>query len=299
MAEHATDLLNQFSDAVAARTAAAAPLVVGIDAGRGRWRSAVLWRGDVVIASEQVLPKLDEAELHFSDGQRVKARLAGRDPGTNIAAFRLPSPLSATLPQPGEPKLGSLVLALSADGRGGAAIRFGIVRSLGPAWHSRAGGRIDSRIALDLTLARNAEGGPVIDAAGRRLGMSTAGPGGRAIVIPAATIERVLEPLLAHGRIDRGWLGVALQQVALPEGVAAGQGRGLMVMRIAPDSPAAAAGVIVGDILVAVDGAVTAHPGAIARRFGPESIGKPVELRLIRTGAPQVLTATVTARPAA
>jgi S1-C subfamily serine protease len=174
------------------------------------------------------------------------------------------------------------------------------VRGLGPAWHSRAGGRIDRRISLDFLVSRGAEGGPVLDAAGHLLGMSTAGPGGRALVIPAATIERVLDPLLATGRIERGWLGLALHPVALPDAAkpTSGQERGLMVMQVAPEGPAGKAGVLAGDILIAVDGAPAAHPGAIARQFGPESIGRQVELRLIRSGAPRTLTATITARPA-
>src|SRR5205823_181024 len=119
------------------------------------------------------------------------------------------------------------------------------------AWHSFAGGQIDRRIALDLRIVHAEEGGPVLDAAGQLLGMSTGGPGGRALVIPTATIDRVLDPLLAAGHIDRGWLGVALHPVALPD-MATTQGspdRGLMVMQVAPEGPCAKAGILVGDIL--------------------------------------------------
>src|SRR5258707_639456 len=170
----------------------------------------------------------------------------------------------------------------------------------GGAGLSLAGGRIDRRISLDFSISRGEEGGPVLDAAGHLLGMSTGGPGGRALVIPAATIERVLDPLLATGRIDRGWLGLALHPVTLPEAtkIEGGQQRGLMVMQVAQDGPAAKAGVLAGDILVAVDGAPASRPMEIARQFGPESIGKQVELRVVRSGAPRTLAATITARPA-
>ncbi len=139
-------------------------------------------------------------------------------------------------------------------------MRLGIVRSLGPAWHSRAAGRIDRRIALDLHLSIREEGGPVADAAGALLGMSTAGPYGRALVIPASTIDRILPPLLQTGRIARGWLGAALYPVALSNAVSQqiGQDRGLMVLRVAEGGPAAVAGVIAGDILVAIGGTVWA-----------------------------------------
>ncbi len=93
---------------------------------------------------------------------------------------------------------------------------------------------------------------------------------------------------------------MALHPVALPDSGKAehAQDRGLMVMQVAPDGPAAKAGVLAGDILIAVDGAPAAHPNAIARQFGPESIGKQIELRLIRSGSLRIVAATVTARPA-
>src|SRR5205823_10367432 len=134
--------------------------------------------------------------------------------GPNIGGLRFDEASPVALPAAAEPQLGGLALSLAAGRRGGPSARLAIVRSLGPAWHSLAGGRIDARIALDMTLARFEEGGPVFDAAGHLLGMATGGPGGQALVIPAATIARVLDPLLANGRIDRGWLGVALHPVA-------------------------------------------------------------------------------------
>ena len=294
------DPLTRLSDALAARVSAAAGFVVSIHAPHSRPRSGTLWRRDVVVASEQVFPKSETAEIVFSDGRRVAARAAGRDQGTNLVALRLEVPIEVAAPAAGEPQLGGLALALGADPGGAPVVRFGVIRSVGPSWHSLAGGRIDRRISLDFLIGRSEEGGPVLDAAGHLLGMSTGGPGGRALVIPAATIERVLDPLLAVGRIERGWLGLALHPVTLPDAPQAQgtQQRGLMVMQVAQDGPAAKCGVLAGDILVAVDGAPTSRPREIARQFGPESIGKQVEIRVIRSGALRTLTMTITARPA-
>jgi S1-C subfamily serine protease len=200
----------------------------------------------------------------------------------------------AAAPQPG-----ALALAFAADGLGGAAVRLGAVHSVGLAWHSRAGGRIDQRIVLDLRLGRGEEGGPVVDAAGKLLGISTLGPRRRVLAIPTATVERVLEPLLTKGRVARGWLGAAVQPVLVPEALRdeAGQAQGLMVLGVTRDGPAAQAGVLMGDILVALDGAAVAGASQLAGLLGPEAVGKPVELRLIRAGAVQSLTATVGERP--
>ena len=122
-------------------------------------------------------------------------------------------------PASAEPSHGGLALILSA-GLGGPRARLGLVSRLGPAWVSRAGGQIDRYIGLDLMIGARGEGGPVFDAAGGLLGMATAGPDRRGLVIPAATIDRVIGPLLATGRIARGWLGLGMQPIALDDDLA-------------------------------------------------------------------------------
>jgi S1-C subfamily serine protease len=292
------DALSGLSEALVERARAAKPLVAGIKVHGRSMRSGTLWRKDIVVASEQSLSDIDQAEVTLSDGISSSARLAGRDPGTNVVVFRLegtlePSPLLAP-----EPRLGALALAFGADG-GGLSMRLGTINSVGPAWHSRAGGRIDRRIVLDMRLADREEGGPVLDAAGGGLlGISTIGPRRQVLVIPRVTVDRVLEPLLSKGRVDRGWLGLALQPVLVPEALQAeaGQPRGLMIMRVARDGPAAKAGILAGDILVTLDGESVSRPSMVTEHLGTESIDRSVELRLIRAGKIVALSATVAAR---
>src|SRR3954467_5194945 len=137
-----------------------------------------------------------------------------------------------------------------------ATVVVGLVSRLGPAWVSQAGGQIDHHIGLDLMIGARGEGGPVFDAAGGLLGMATAGPHRRGLVIPTATIDRVIGPLLATGRIARGWLGLGMQPIALDDDLAtqSGHRRGLMVMQVAPGGPAASAGLMPGDIIVELAG---------------------------------------------
>jgi len=298
MTEARQDVLEQLSDALAARAAAASALVVAIRA-RGEVRSGILWRTDVAVASEQVLPKVEEAEIVLSDGRSLKARVAGRDRGTNVAVLRLERPVEISPPQAAEPRLGGLALACGAGADGAPFVRLAVMRTVGPAWRSLGGGQIDCRIALDLRLSGNEEGGPVIVAAGGLLGMSTAGPRGRALVIPASTIDRVLDPLLAEGKVARGWLGLALHPVALPQTSAgpAGQDRGLMAVRVAADGPAAKAGVLPGDILLRVGAAPAIYAREIGRGLGPESVGRAIDLELIRAGSRLTVAALISERP--
>jgi S1-C subfamily serine protease len=294
------DALARLSEATSARVAGAAGLVVAVRPVGGRARSGVLWRDGVAVASEQALPDAEAYEAVLPGGQVVAARLAGRDPGTNVAAFRLDGASAAVpLPAAAEPRAGALALALGTDGAGGVTARFAMVQEAGPAWQSQAGGRVDRRIVLDARLGGADEGGPVLDGGGGLLGMSTLGPRRRALVIPAATVERVVGPLLERGSVARGWLGVALQPVAVPQALreAAGAEAGLMVLSLAEGGPAAVAGVLPGDILVALDGHGAARPRALAERLGPDSVGRTLELRLLRAGQALTLPVTVTARP--
>jgi S1-C subfamily serine protease len=300
MTEVAQDLLTGLSDALAGRERLARPLLVKISAQGHRPRSGVLWRKNVVVASEQNFPDIGEAMILLGDGSAAAARVAGRDPGTNTIMFSLDGNFDpAPLPPVAEPHAGALALAFGAA-ENGIAVRLGVVHSVGPAWHSRAGGRIDRRITLDMRLSRNEEGGPVLDASGGLLGMSALGPRGRVLVIPAATVEGVIEPLLSTGRIERGWLGVALQPVLVPETLRseAGQSRALIIMGVSRDGPAAQANVQVGDILLGLHGESVDTPTAVARHLGPDAVGQEIELRLIRAGALHRLTVLVTARPA-
>jgi len=211
------DLLAQLSNALVARTALAADAVAAIRLAHGRHLTGTVWRSDLVVSSEQSLPRQDEFDVVTAGGAVVAAVLAGRDPSTNIAILRLAAPLAAPSLAVAEPRAGALVLAIGADGSGGASARSGLVNLAGPEWHSSRGGVIDRRIVLDISLGRREEGGPVFDTAGGCLGMSTFGPRGQVLVIPVATLERVVPLLLRDGRIARGWLGIGLQAVAVPD----------------------------------------------------------------------------------
>jgi S1-C subfamily serine protease len=297
----ATDPLSQFSSALAARTANAAPLVAAIKLLDDRHLSATLWRTDLLVASEQALPSRDEFDVVLPGGATTKATVVGRDAGTNIALLKLAAATTLTSPPQAAPTTGAIALAFGADGAGGTTTRLGIVNQVGPEWVSSRGGRIDRRIILDLHVARSEEGGPVLDANGALLGISTLGPRRQVLVIPAATVERIIPLLQSDGRVARGWLGVAVQPVAVPDALQekVGQAHGFMVMSAVAEGPAAKAGVVPGDIVVAIDGEPIRRYRKFAARLGPESIGRTIELSVIRGGAVVSVKATITARPAA
>ena len=291
--------LTQFSEALAECVEATKPHVVAIRLAHNRHITGIVWQPNIVVTSEQSLPKRDEYEVIAAGGMTATAKVIGRDSASNIAILRIPEPMIALPLDASDVRAGAVVIAIGADGVGGTSARMGIINIAGSQWHSSQGGLIDRRIVLDLRLSRREEGGPVSDAAGRYLGMTTFGPHRQVLVIPTATIGRIVPLLLKHGRVPRGWLGVALQAVAVSDAlVSADQASGLMVMSIVKDGPAAQAGILPGDIILSVDGTPTNQVRKIARHFGSESIGRKADLRLIRGGTVMNVLTPISERPA-
>jgi S1-C subfamily serine protease len=294
-----SDILVQISNALAGRTVAAGGDVAAIRIAGGGHRTATVWRPDLLVASEQSLPKGDTFDAVLAGGVATTARLVGRDPGTNVALLRLAQPSALGISGNGTTQAGALALAFGADGNAGVTARLGSVNYIGPQWHSRGGGKISARILLDIRLSPREEGGPVIDAGGDRIGISTFGPRGRVLAIPAETIESVVAVLLQHGRVARGWLGAAFRPVAVPDALQAqtGQAVGLIVLSVATGGPAAKSGVMPGDILLAVDKTPAMRVHQVIPRLDADSVGKAVNLDILRGGALVTIQAVIEARP--
>ncbi|VTU25972.1 Putative serine protease HtrA [Variovorax sp. SRS16] len=285
--------LAQLSAAMVDAVAAASRSVVAVHAGRAR-ASGFVWRDGLVVTCDEALPEDETVELVLPGGASVQAAVAGRDPGTDIALLRIEAAALAPVTLDAAPaaQAGAIALAVGAS-NGSPLSAAGTVSLAGPAWRSLRGGDIDTRIELDLMLRRSAEGGLVVDAGGRAFGMAVFGPRQRVLVIPAATIERIASLLATHGRVPRGYLGLALQPVKLnPSGV------GAMVMNVAADGPAAAAGLRQGDVIVAWNGQPVRSIQMLLRALGPASVGTVLTLTLQRAGEPAEARLTVGERPA-
>ena len=294
------DILTQLSDAISARADAAKAAVVAVRVG-DRHLTGLVWQPGIVVVSEQALPRKDEFELVAPGGSTSAAKVAGRDASTNIAVLKTIDSIAAPAYVAADARVGTLAVAVGADGSGGVSARLGLVNLVDGEWHSRRGGLIDRRVILDIELAHREEGGPVFDAAGGCLGMSTFGPRGRVIVIPYATLARVVPQLIKDGHVSRGWLGVALHAVAVPDALreSADQASGMMVMSVVENGPAAQAGIVAGDIILSVDGISTHRFRKLARYFGSDSIGRKADVRLIRGGAVITVQTTIAERQAA
>ena len=286
--------LAAFSDQFAGLAARAAARTVAVHGRDGRTRSGLLWDEGLVVTAEEALERDDELALTLPDGERVPATLAGRDPGTDVALLRAATgPVPPLDHAPPGALLPGHVLVAVGRAEHGPLVAFGIAAGIGGPWRSMRGGRLERRIQLGLRLDPAAEGGAVLDHAGRLLGMAVPGPRRRALAIPVETIARAVATLATHGRVARGYLGLALQPVQ------AGALRGLIVVGIDPRSPAGQAGVLIGDVLAAWDGAPLASVREMLARLDPDSVGAEVTLDLIRGGQAIRLAVRIGERAAA
>lgn len=270
--------LAQLSDAIVETAATAAPSVVEVASHRAL-SSGFVWREGLIVTADEALAEEGDVAIEFADGSQHRVTIIGRDPSTDIALLRIDGVETRPAILSSEPPRAGALVVLAAAAESAPLVTIGSVMAVGEAWRSMRGGQIDARIELDLTLRPRAEGGLVLGADGRAIGMAVSGPRGRTLVIPTATIERVAPLLLEHGEIARGYIGVGLEAVRL-----AGGGRGAMVMTVDTDGPAAAAGVLQGDIILRWDGEAIRSVNRLVRTLDGESVGRRIALTLRRAG---------------
>ncbi|MBM3924599.1 MAG: PDZ domain-containing protein [SAR202 cluster bacterium] len=295
------ELLSNFSNALAETVSKAAPSVVRVEGRRGIPASGIVWWADgVIVTAHHVLERDDNLEVGLADGQSLQAALVGRDPTTDLAVLRvkaigLPAVSRGSIENL---RVGHLALAL---GRPGESVRatMGVVSALGKGWRTPTGGEVDRYLQTDLVMYPGFSGGPLVDAEGKVQGVNTSAIlRGVSLAVPIGTINRVVEALQAHGRIRRGKLGIGAQPARLSEGVAgqAGQETGLLVVAVEKGSAADAAGLLMGDTIVSLDGQSVRHLDDLLALLSAERIGKRVSVRIIRGGQPKEITVAVAER---
>jgi S1-C subfamily serine protease len=277
--------------------------VVAIHARRRIPSSGVVWRPGVVATAAHTVTRDEDLTVTLASGRTAAATLAGRDPSTDLAVLRLEDAAVPPVERADAAALqvGRLVLALGRPGPQVTA-SLGIISAVGGEWRTWQGGRIEHFVRLDLAIYDGFSGGPLVEAGGRVLGLNTSGLSrATALAIPAATVDRIADQLLASGRVRRGYLGLAVQPVQLPARLREGLGvpgrLGLVIVNLEAAGPAETAGLLLGDVLVALDGEAVGDPSDLLAALGPDRVGRPVELRLVRGGRLETVPVTIGERP--
>ena len=293
-------LSDQLADAVATASAS----IVAVHARPRLASTGVHWRDGIVMTTEGTIRREDGITVTLPDGATVPATLAGRDRGTDLAVLRIePGKLpvagkgdAATL------KPGHLVLALARLDELGARAAFGAVSAVGGRWRCWKGGEIYRLVQSDIVIYPGFGGGPLVDTAGRIHGLNSGGLSRvLATTIPAATVDRVLDQLVERGYVSRDWLGAAMQPVrfnpAARKRLGLAAEGGLVIVAVEPEGPSAAAGLLVGDVIVSVNGRPVDDPSQVLEALAGDVVGKSLRLDLVRGGQKASADVLVGERP--
>jgi S1-C subfamily serine protease len=298
-----TTLSNELAEA----SAEAGASVVAVQGARHPFSGIVFTKDSVVTVHHGVRREEDIAVI-VAPGRKISARVAGRDPGTDLALLRLEQPVSSPLPRWAKEKtpelrIGELLLALARSRRGNIVASSGILSGyINEPWRTWHGGELEKFIRPDLTLYPGFSGGPLVSSSGEFLGINTAGLHRSGITIPAATVTRVAGELLEKGRIERPYLGLAMQAVPVPESLRARlnltPSEGLLVVHAEPGGPADKAGVLLGDLLLELGGKAVSDTDGVQDQLRSAKPGGEIEGLFIRGGAVVKVKIKLEARPA-
>ncbi|MEW6345680.1 MAG: trypsin-like peptidase domain-containing protein [Paraburkholderia sp.] len=283
--------LQDLSDNMASIVERVGQRVVAV---HGRHRipsSGVIWRQGVVVTAAHTLRHEDGINVTLADNRTVAAVLVGHDAGTDLAVLKLDGvnldPVESG--DAGSLKAGHLVLAVArADGLGASA-DFGVVGAVGGPWRTWRGGQLDAFVRLDGGLRPGFSGAALADMRGQVMGICTSALArGVGILIPSATVARITDELLTKGHVSRGYLGVGTQPVNLSEAwmkkMSLSSDRGLLIVSLAANGPAEKAGVLIGDVLIELDGEPCRDIDDLHAALSSERIGQPLKIGLIRGG---------------
>jgi S1-C subfamily serine protease len=279
------------SNALADATEKAAAHAVAVHTEPRGSSSGIIWRPGLIVTAEHALRRDEEIQVTLPDGKVASAKLQGRDPSTDIALLKCEEAAAAPAAwgDGGRFKAGQLALVVGRTRASGPVAALGCVSLVMSERRVWGGAGISPYVRLDVALQRTAVGGAVLDPHGQIAGTATPkfAPAG-ALALPAATVNRVVEALLAKGHIPRGYLGVGLQPIRLPDNLREALQRrektATIVLEVEPEGPAHKAGVLIGDILVGLDGKPVMRLEDVHAHLHGEQIGTAMNAEFLRGG---------------
>lgn len=276
--------------------------IVTVHGGGRSTSSGVVWRPGVIVTVRHGLRRRDGLQVAHR-GDPVSATLAGTDAGTDLAVLRIDNGTGKTAETVGSQpaRVGDVVLAVGRSSLGDISASAGIVARLGSGWRTWRGGQMDSLIRPDLELYVGQSGSALVNEGRYVLGINSLALARNAVItVPAATVDRVVDHLLERGHVPRPFLGAAMQAVPVPEGLrahfTAGVDEALLVLHVEPHAPAALAGILVGDLILSVNGHPVHNVHDVQHRLLSLKVGDSIPIVVLRGGIKMDLTAILADR---
>lgn len=293
------NIFTELSEAMADAAERAGRSTVLVDARRRIPASGIAIAKDLILTADHVVERDEDIRTILGDGTETTARLAGRDPGTDLAVLKLDSASAEAAEAATTPaRVGQFVLAIARPSKNGIESSFGTVNAIGGPVRTGRGGMLEKYIKTDVVSYPGFSGGPLINGEGQVYGINTSGfRSGGAITIPADVAWKIAETLAKHGKIKRGYLGIRSQTVNIPAEAQSelkrGQETGLLIVGLETESPAGKGGIMVGDILVGVAGQPIEHHDELFARLSGDVVGRSVPMDVLRGGKLQVVNVVV------
>ena len=291
--------LSELSSQLASAVETAADSVVAIHARRRIPSSGIVWREGVIVSASHTVRRQSDISITLPTGESARASIIGRDAATDLVALRVDSAglRAISRAEPQNARVGSLVLAVGRPG-GSASASFGIISSVAEGWRTWQGTRIDRVLRLDLAIYDGFSGGPLITPSGGGvIGIDNSTLArGAPLALPATIVDRVLDELLARGHVRRPFIGIAVHPVPLGPAVVAqhqlSAEAALVVVSIAEGTPADAAGLTVGDVLIEANGQPLVRPTVLFDALMGVAEGGSLELKRLRGNHSSIVTVT-------
>jgi len=287
------ELSNTFANAVEK----AGKSTVLVDARQRFPASGIVFSSEIILTANHVIEREEDVSVVLSDNTRLKATIAGRDPGSDLAVLKLEKAMATLSSKADMPRVGQIIMAIARPSMGGIEASLGIISAISGPVRTQSG-TIERYYRTDTTPFPGFSGGPLIDSEGNFLGINTSGFGrGSFITLPVTFAWRIADELARNGSLKRGYIGIRSQPVELTSAAQTAlkrtQSTGLLLVGIETPSPAESGGLLVGDTVVGInENSVTDHDELFSILSG-DLIGKNVTIEILRGGLPQKLNVIV------
>jgi len=287
-------MLMNFSNQLADAVDAVAPSVVQVRA-RHRAASGLVYGEDLVLTTGRVIGRDEHPEIRTPDGRLVAAEIAGWDPASRLVLLKAKGLQAPPITPGAPPRVGHLALAIGRSWSNAVTVTAGLVSIIGGPLRTARRREIEQVIRTSAPMHDGFAGGAFIGADGGLLGIATAASiRGLGVVIPARIAWQSAAALVQHGSLKRGYLGIAAQPVGVPEKQRSPESgaEALLIVSVKDGSPAAAAGLLVGDLLLSLDGVTLSSPEDLLDLLVGDRVGRPLTLRVLRGGSTVDVTVT-------
>jgi len=281
-------MLTDFSTQLADIVEAASSRVVQVRAG-GRAASGVVYQPGLVLTTGRVVGRADQAEVRAADGRVSAAEIAGWDPASRLVLLKVPELPATPLTTGALPRVGSIAVALGRSFSNSLTATAGLVSVIGGPLPTGPRRQLEQVIRISAPVHDGFAGGAVLGADGSLIGIATAAAiRGLTVVIPAEIAWNSAAAMVERAGARRGYLGIAAQPVRVPERQRAGTAgeAALLVVGVKDESPAAQAGLLVGDVLTALDSVTLASPEDLVDLLAGDRVGRALTMRVLRGGSP-------------